>query len=73
MVERGKIVLDQPVTEIVPGLPAAWSKVTEYGPGRAIGSPVLAESARAHYPAKPNLEDPGSAAQDMPTEAMILS
>jgi D-alanyl-D-alanine carboxypeptidase len=28
MVEQGKITLDQPVSTIVPGLPAAWSKVT---------------------------------------------
>jgi CubicO group peptidase (beta-lactamase class C family) len=28
MVEQGKITLDQPVSTIVPGLPASWSKVT---------------------------------------------
>jgi D-alanyl-D-alanine carboxypeptidase len=28
MVEQGKITLDQPVSAIVPGLPATWSKVT---------------------------------------------
>jgi CubicO group peptidase (beta-lactamase class C family) len=28
MVEQGKITLDQPISAIVPGLPASWSKVT---------------------------------------------
>ena len=28
MVEQGKITLDEPVSRIVPGLPATWSKVT---------------------------------------------